>query len=73
MDKSANNIWNKLSHATDMRRCKYLWYYIVAILALLFSALVAEYMYLNSLYLVDEVYDSRIPKEITMDDQTTIR
>jgi len=47
--------------------------YVIAFVVVLISALVVEYGYLTSLYLVDEVYEVNIPKEITIKDKITIR
>ena len=46
---------------------------VIAGIVLILSACIAEYGYLTSLYLVDEYYDVKIPREISTKDKTTIR
>ena len=47
--------------------------FIIAGIVLIISACVVEYGYLTSLYLVDEYYEVKIPREITIKEKTTIR
>lgn len=47
--------------------------YTIAFLVVLLSVYVVEYTYLTSLYLVDEVYEVGIPREITIEEKITLR
>ena len=50
-----------------------IWCYVIAFFVVLISACIAEYGYLTSLYLVDEVYEVKIPKEIGIHEKITLR
>lgn len=47
-------------------------FFLLSLLILIFAAL-AEYTYLNALYLVDDIYDITGPKELSLHEKFTIR
>ena len=47
--------------------------WLLVALILLFSAFLTEYLYLNNLYLIDDLYDITGPKEYSLEEKFTLR